>query len=54
MNVNVPVAEPTATGEKVRLTEQVIPAGTLVPQVLLATVNGPPGTMLVMLSAVAR
>ncbi len=50
MNVNVPVAEPTAVGEKVTPTVQLFPASTLVPQVLLATANGPLATMLVMLS----
>ena len=37
LNVNVPVAEPTAVGEKVTPTVQVFPARTLAPQVLLAT-----------------
>src|SRR5206468_154937 len=41
LNVNVPVAEPTAVGEKVTPTVQLFPAATLVPQVLLATANGP-------------
>jgi hypothetical protein len=54
VNVNVPVAAPTATGEKMTPTVQVFPAGTLVPQVLLATANGPLGEILVMPSAVAR
>ena len=54
VNVNAPVAAPTAVGEKVTPTVQVFPAKTLVPHVLLATANGPLGTMLVMLSAVAR
>jgi len=40
LNVNVPVAEPTAVGEKVTPTVQLAPAAT-VPQVLLATANGP-------------
>jgi hypothetical protein len=53
-NVNVPVAAPTATGEKVTPTVQVFPAGTLAPQVLLATANGPLGAILVIPSAVAR
>jgi hypothetical protein len=54
VNVNDPVAAPTATGEKVTPTVQVFPAGTLAPQVLLATANGPLGAILVMLRAVAR
>jgi len=41
LNVNVPVAEPTVAGEKVTPTVQLAPAATLVPQVLLATANGP-------------
>src|SRR6201981_1245190 len=41
LNVNVPVAEPTVAGEKVTATVQLAPAATLVPQVLLATANGP-------------
>jgi hypothetical protein len=53
LNVNVPVAEPTAVGEKVTPTEQFFPAGTVVPQVLLATANCPLATMLVTLSGIA-
>ena len=53
VNVNVPVAEPTAVGEKVTPTVQLAPAATLVPQVLLATANGELAAMLVMLSATA-
>src|SRR6266481_3995253 len=41
VNVNVPVAEPTAVGEKVTPTVQLAPAATPAPQVLLATANGP-------------
>jgi hypothetical protein len=41
LKVNVPVAEPTAVGMKVIPTVQVLPARTLVPQVLLAMLNGP-------------
>jgi len=41
LNVNDPVAEPTVAGEKVTPTVQLAPAATLVPQVLLATANGP-------------
>ena len=41
LNVNVPVAEPTAVGEKVTPTVQLAPAATPAPQVLLATANGP-------------
>ena len=54
LNVNVPVAEPTAVGEKVTPTVHLAPAATLVPQVLLATANGALAAMLVMLSATAR
>jgi hypothetical protein len=50
LNVNVPVAEPRVVGEKVAPTVQFFPARTLVPQVLLATANGPLAAMLVMLS----
>ena len=53
LNVNVPVAEPTAVGEKVTPTVQFFPAATLVPHVLLATANGPLAAMLVMLNALA-
>jgi hypothetical protein len=53
LNVNVPVAEPMAVGVKVTPTVQVLPAKTLVPQVLLATANGPPAVMPLMLSATA-
>jgi hypothetical protein len=40
MNVNVPVAEPTVTGENVTPTVQLAPAATPA-QVLLAMVNAP-------------
>ena len=40
LNVNVPVAEPTAVGEKVTPTVQLALAATA-PQVLLVTANGP-------------
>src|SRR5215471_1337793 len=53
LNINVPVAEPTTVGEKVMPTVQVFPARTLVPQVLLATANGPLTVMPLMLSVVA-
>jgi len=53
LNVNVPVAEPTVAGEKVTPTVQLAPAAMLVPQVLLATANGPLAAMLVMLSVLA-
>ena len=53
LNVNVPVAEPTAVGEKVTPTVQLAPAAMLVPQALLATANGPLAAMLMLLSAVA-
>jgi hypothetical protein len=53
LNVNVPVAEPTAVGEKVTPTVQLFPARTLVPQVLVAIANGPLAVMLVKLSALA-
>ena len=53
MKVNVPVAEPTAVGEKVTPTVQVFPARTLVPQVLLATANGPLAAMPLMFSVTA-
>ena len=46
LNVNVPVAEPTAVGEKVTPTVQLFPARTPVPQVLLVTANGPLAAML--------
>jgi len=43
LNVNVPVAEQTASGEKVTPTVNLgaCRAGTNAPQVLLATANGP-------------
>ena len=53
MNVKVPVAEPTAVGENVTPTVQFFPAATLVPQVLLATANGPLAAMLLILSVTA-
>jgi|SRR3954451_12341134 hypothetical protein len=53
LNVNVPVAEPTAVGEKAMPTVQLLPASTLVPQVLLATANWALAVMLMMLSVVA-
>ena len=53
LNVNVPVAEPTAVGEKVTPTVQLFPARTLVPQVLLATRNGPLAAMPILLSVIA-
>ena len=53
LNVNVPVAEPRAVGEKVTPTVQFAPAATLVPQVLLATANGPLAAMPMMLSGIA-
>jgi hypothetical protein len=53
LNVNVPVAEPTAVGEKAMPTVQLLPASTLVPQVLLATSNWALAVMLMMLSVVA-
>ena len=53
MKVNVPVAEPTAAGMKVMPTVQVLPARTLVPQVLLAMLNGPLTVTLLMPSATA-
>ena len=53
MNVNVPVAEPTAVGEKAMPTVQLLPASTLVPQVLLATANWALAVMLMMLRVVA-
>ena len=40
VNVRVPLAEPTAVGEKVTPTVHFAPAATLVPHVLLATPNG--------------
>jgi hypothetical protein len=52
LNVNVPVTEPTILGEKVTPTVQLLPARTLVPQVLLATENWAVATMLLMLSVV--
>jgi hypothetical protein len=39
VNVNVPVAAPTAAGEKVTPTVQLAPAATLVSHVLLPTAN---------------
>jgi len=53
LNVNVPVAEPTAVGEKVTPTVQLAPAATLVPQVLLATVKGALAAMPMLLSVTA-
>ena len=53
LNVKVPVAEPTAVGEKVTPTVQLAPAATLVPQVLLATANGPLAVTVRLLSATA-
>jgi hypothetical protein len=53
LNLNVPVAEPTAVGEKVTPTMQLAPAATLVPQVLLATANWALAVMLMMLRVVA-
>ena len=53
LNVNVPVAEPTVAGEKVTPTVQLFPARTLVPQVLLATANGPLAAMPMLLSVIA-
>ena len=53
LNVNVPVAEPTAVGEKVTPTAQLVPAATLVPQVLLATANGALAAMPMLLSVIA-
>src|SRR5215472_4889018 len=53
LNVNVPVAEPTVAGEKVTPTVQLAPAATLVPQVLLATANGPLVAMPMLFSVVA-
>ena len=53
LNVNVPVAEPTVVGEKVTPTVQLFPARTLVPQVLLATANGPLTAMPMLFSVVA-
>ena len=53
MKVNVPVAEPTAVGEKVTPTVQAFPARTLAPQVLLASANGPVVPMLLIPSVVA-
>ena len=53
VKVNVPVAEPTAVGEKVTNTVQFFPARMLVPQVLLATANGPLAAMPLMFSVAA-
>jgi len=53
LNVSAPVAEPTAVGENVTPTVQVFAARTLVPQVLLATANGPLTVIPVMFSVVA-
>jgi hypothetical protein len=53
LNINVPVAEPTAIGEKVIPTVQVFPARTLDPQVLLATAKGPLAVMPLMFNVVA-
>jgi hypothetical protein len=53
VNVNVPVAEPTAVGEKVTPPVQFFPADTLVPQVLLATANGALAAMPLMFSVTA-
>jgi len=53
LNVNVPVDEPTAVGEKVTPTVQLFPARTLVPQVLLATANGALAAMPMLLSVIA-
>ena len=53
LNVNVPVAEPTAIGEKVTPTVQLAPAATLVPQVLLATAKGALAAMPMLLSVIA-
>jgi len=53
LNVNVPVAEPTAVGEKVTPTVQLAPAATLVPQVLLATAKGALAAMPTLLSVIA-
>ena len=52
MKVSVPIAEPTAVGEKVTPTVQLFPARTLGPQVVLATANGPVVPMLLIPSAV--
>jgi hypothetical protein len=53
LNVNVPVAEPTAVGEKVTPTVQLFPARTLVPQVLLARAKGALAAMPMLLSVIA-
>jgi hypothetical protein len=53
LNVSVPVAEPTAVGEKVTPTVQLFPARTLVPQVLLATANEAVAAMPLMVSVTA-
>jgi hypothetical protein len=53
VNVNAPVAEPTAVGEKVTPTVQFFPARMLVPQVLLETAKGALAAMLVKFSALA-
>ena len=53
LNINVPIAEPTAVGEKVIPTVQVFPARTLDPQVLLATAKGPLAVMPLMFNVAA-
>ena len=53
LNVSVPVAAPTAVGEKVTPTVQLAPAATLVPQVLLATANGALAVMPMLVSVIA-
>jgi hypothetical protein len=54
LNINVPVAEPTAVGENVTPTVQFFPASRLAPQVLLATANGPLTPTLLTVSVVFR
>src|SRR5271169_2006995 len=54
LKVRVPVVGPSATGVNVTLTVQLAPAAMPLPQVLVATENGPVMTMLEKLSAILR